>query len=509
MKSLRILKLFFIWLALFTFSLSAQQNILLNQASYNLFTLNPAAIGLNSDIQANCHYKKNWIGLADSPELMQITLDGALHKNKSGLGLNLINERAGIFSKTYFSGAFRHKIKLSKSQDLLFGLSVGFQRQASDFSRIKADATEEFAQWPQQQSVTIPDAGFGLVYLYKKIVIGVSASQLLQQNYSYREPVYNKELQYKTVSQFVFHIQNTFVLKPETWFYVPQLIVRTPQGLPFQIDILNTFNFKNKFLLGLGYRYYYALYANLGYSITDKLRITYSYEYSQGIQKYTKGGHEIGLSFGLFPKSSKSKSTDSQLNKTALDEIFEKLDQHDQQIEVLTKKVDSLDKNLNALKSEMEDLKSKQVSEEELASAIQNYYTNNKPKSNSNASDHVSKQENKVDKAGKYKVISPTKESDYEAEEEVVANYKIVLGVYQLPNYAKKYQKFLKRELGWESKLIQLNDHPKKFIYVCVGNEYSNLKEALKGLKMAREDIKTKSVEVTKGEAWILQTLVN
>jgi hypothetical protein len=26
---------------------------------------------------------------------------------------------------------------------------------------------------------------------------------------------------------------------------------------------------------------------------------------------------------------------------------------------------------------------------------------------------------------------------------------------------------------------------------------------------MAREDIKTKSVEVTKGEAWILQTLVN
>lgn len=506
--------LFIVTIFFFCYEVSfAQQNILLNQAFYNLFTLSPAAIGLNQDVTTNCHYKKNWLGLADSPELMQLTIDGGLHKNKYALGLNLINEKAGIFSKTYISGAFRYRINLNKEHHLLFGLSAGFQRQLSDFSKIKADAPDEFTQWPQQQAVTIPDAAFGLVYTYKKVLITVSATQLLQQNYSYREPVYNKELQYKTVSQFIVSVQNTFVLKPQTWFYTPQITLRTPQGLPMQLDFVNTISYKNKLLFGLGYRYFYALYANLGYCVTDKLRIIYSYEYSQGIQSFAKGGHEIGLTFGLSNKNTKPKISEENLNKTTLDEIYEKLDKHDQQIEVLSKKVDSLDKNLTGLKSEIEELKKKQVNEEELEKSMENYFRKNQNKEKEEKTDTVdeikdAQVKNKVDKAGKYKVISPKSESDFELGEETPnANYKIVLGVYQLSVYAKEYQKFIKRESGWQSTLVQLNDHPKKYIYVCLVKEYSNLKEALTELKTIRKDVKSKSVEITKGEAWILQTL--
>ena len=495
--------------------MQGQQSILLNQSSYNLFVLNPAAIGLNEDVTANCHYKKNWLGLADSPELLQLTLDGALSKNKYGLGLNVINEKAGIFSKTYLSGAFRYKIKLSKGHDLLFGLSAGFQRQLSDFSKIKPDAPEEFAQWPQQQAVTIPDAAFGLVYIHKKLIITASATQLLQQNYAYREPVYNKQFQYKTVSQFIISLQNTFVLKPDVWFYSPQLTVRTPQGLPFQIDLVNTINYKNKLLMGIGYRYYYALYANLGYCITDKLRIIYSYEYSHIIQTYTRGGHEIGLRFGLSNRNAKPKMADEHLNSRSIDEIFEKLDKHDQQVEVLTKKVDSLDKNLANLKLEIETLKSKQVSTEELQSAVGEYVKKNEIQNLSNENGNkkdtivIKNKENKVDRIGKYKVISPKTDKDFESNEseESSANYKIVLGVYQLENYAREYQKFLKREFNWDSKLVQLNDHPKKFIYVCIVKEHASLQEALNELKATRQNVKSKSVEVTRGDAWILQTI--
>ncbi|MBL7932695.1 MAG: PorP/SprF family type IX secretion system membrane protein, partial [Bacteroidia bacterium] len=176
--------------------IAAQQNILLNQSAYNPYILNPAAIGLNNEITANCHYKKNWFGMSESPELVQLTVDGPFSKNKYGAGLNVINERAGIFSKTYLSGSLRFRAKLNLKHHLLFGLSAGFQRQLSDFSKIKADAPEEFQQWPQQQAVTIPDAAFGITYSCKKWLLGFSVTQLLQQNYLYREPVYNKELQY-------------------------------------------------------------------------------------------------------------------------------------------------------------------------------------------------------------------------------------------------------------------------------------------------------------------------
>ena len=65
-------------------SLNSQQSILLNQAAYNAFILNPAAIGLKSEVTANCHYKKNWMGLSESPELMQFTIDGPINKGKIG-----------------------------------------------------------------------------------------------------------------------------------------------------------------------------------------------------------------------------------------------------------------------------------------------------------------------------------------------------------------------------------------------------------------------------------------
>lgn len=495
--------------------LFAQQSVILNQSSFNPFVLNPAAIGLNNDITANCHYKKNWLGLSESPEAMQLTVDGSVKNTKYAFGINLLNEKAGIFSKTYFSGAFRYKVKLNKEHHVLFGISAGFQRQLSDFSKIKADSPDEFSQWPQQQAATIPDASFGLIYNFRKFSVMASANQLLQQNYTYSEPVYNKELTYKTVSHFILSIQNTFVLKSNIWYYTPQIILRTPQGLPVQFDLVNTLSYKNKFLAGCGYRNYYAAYAHFGFNITEKLRVIYSYEYSLGIQNTTKAGHEIGLTFGLINKPTKTNRENEATDRRSIDEIFEKLDKHDQEIEVLTKKVDSLDKNIGLLKKEISVLKDNQVDETELTKAIENYFGKDENKNklihktDSQGTASIVERSDRISEAGKYKVISPKTEHDYlNYIDSLNANYKIVLGVYQLSTYAKEYQKFLLRELNCKTKLVELPDHPKKFIYVCIPDEHTDLTKALNELKIVRKTVKSKSVEITKGEAWILQTVV-
>jgi type IX secretion system PorP/SprF family membrane protein len=515
-KIKQILSKYIVLATLVCSTVYAQQSILLNQSSYNLFTVNPAMAGINNELQANCHYKKNWLGLSESPELVQVTVDGGLHKNKYGLGISIVNEKAGIFSKTYLAGSFRYKVKLAANHALLFGLSAGFQRQLSNFSKLKADAPDEFSQWPQQQAVTIPDAAFGLTYQFKKLLVFASANQLLQQNFSYKEPVFNKELQYKTVPYYVIGAQYTFELKKEVLNYTPNLIVRTPQGLPTQFDLNNTFTYKSKVLAGIGYRHSYAIYGSLGYSITEKLRVIYSYEYALGLQNITKGGHEIGLSFGLLNGSGKTKST-SDIDKNKLDEVFEKLDKHDQQVEVLNRRVDSLDKNMLRMKEEMAVLKSKQVSQDEIVKAIDSYFSSDAGKEKINTSggsnsstpnNTATKKPNKIDKGNKYKVINPKSDNDVDLTmDSLNANYKVVLGVYQLANYAKEYQKFLKREMNYDTKLVQLPDHPKQYIYVCNIGEYASLKEALVKLKEVRAQVKSKAGEITRGDAWILQTL--
>ncbi len=485
---------------------NAQQSILLNQSAYNPYVLNSAAIGLSDDITANCHYKKNWFGMSESPELVQLTVEGPFSKGKYATGLNLINEKAGIFSKTYIAGTFRFRAKITPQHHLLFGLSAGFQRQLSDFSKIKADAPEEFQQWPQQQAVTIPDAAFGALYSYRKWLIGASVTQLLQQNYVYYEPVYNKQLQYKTVSHFIVFVQNTFTIQKDRWYYSPSLIVRSPQGLPAQLDVLNTIQFRSFLLFGIGYRHRYALYGNLGFNITEKLRVIYSYEYALGIQKVTKGGHEIGIRFGLSNRSAKTASP-VKVSSSDMEEIQQKLDQHQQEMESLHKRIDSLDKNVSRLKMELDILRENQVKQDEVEQAIVKYYSKQRTDSlseNTPGGNSV----NRVDQPGKYKVISPKSDSDFETNYDPTnSNYKIVLGVYQVLPYAKEFQKILKRELGIDTKLIQLPDHPKKYIYVYKTSEFSDVKEALIELKRTRKEIKSRDIEVIKGEAWILQTI--
>lgn len=500
-----------IFVGVFNHTNKAQQNIIKNQSAYNLFVLNPAALALNNELSVNCHYKKNWLGITESPESIQLTIEGALSKEQHGLGLSINNEQAGIFSKTYFSGTYRYRIKLNKSQNLYFGLSAGFQKQQSDFSKIKAESPEEFALWPEQQTSTIPDAAFGLVYTHNKLVIMASAGQILKQDYSYKEPVYNSAFSYKTIPQFNFSLQYTFTLGSEVWKYTPLFILRTTQGLPFQLDVVNTLLFKDRFMLGIGYRYLYAAYASLGCIVSDKLRIIYSYEYSLGMQSTTKAGHEIGLRF-MFGNLSKKSNQKNVLNVNELEEILIKLDQQDQQIESLTQKVDSLDKNTKEIKLQISKLKNQQIDPAEIKLTVENYVAQSTfilTKKTSEDSSQVKSHKN-VTTAGKYKVIiTEEKNEQLLKEENEGSKYQIVIGVYQLINYAKDYQKLVERHLKMKTTLIQLAGHPKNYIYVCTTKEYNSLSDALVDLKELRSKIKDQKLELTRGEAWILQTLKN
>ncbi len=163
------------------------------------------------------------------------------------------------------------------------------------------------------------------------------------------------------------------------------------------------------------------------------------------------------------------------------------------------------------LKSQIEILNSNQVDPSEIKKALNEYLNSDESKTKGNNGSHSDKSEKtsgKNNETGKYKMISPKSEEEYDNYKDVAnANYKIVLGVYQPLSYAKAYQKFLKREIGYDTKLVQLPNQQLNYIYVCDVNEYSTLKEALKQLSRTRADVKTKTVKITHGEAWILQTL--
>jgi type IX secretion system PorP/SprF family membrane protein len=483
----------------------AQQTPILNQTSYNLFAVNPAALAINNELTMNCQYKKNWLGIVESPESTRLMLDGPVTPN-IGLGLSLSNERAGIFSKVSCSGAFRYKIKLKAQSDLYFGLSGGMQRQSADFSKIKAESPDEFSTWPVQQYAIIPDASFGMAYTHKKFLLSASACQVLSRSFFYKEPLFNSNIGYNQLSVMVLVAQYKFISRSKLLSFLPSLIVRSPQGLPLQPELSGTLYYNNALIIGIGHRFNCASFVNAGFIVNNKLRFIYSYEYAKGINGTLNGSHEAGLAYIPKSRTSRPKSI-SRNEEIALQEIYEKLDQDAELMEKLRTKIDSMDKNLLALKNEAANLNSRQVTNDDILKAIGAYMVRNEKKG-LGAENRSHADANTAAPASRYKMINPKEGTVMpEIDNAVKANYKMVLGVYQVLPIAKQYQQFLRREMKIETILLQLEDSPNNYLYVCTRAEYSNLKEALTALYKMRAEIKTKPIQITKGEAWILQTL--
>jgi type IX secretion system PorP/SprF family membrane protein len=472
-----------------------QQSILLNQSAYNLYTLGPAALASTNETQVNLNYKKNWLGIAESPEAAGLTVSTPLSGNKCAAGFIFRNERWGIFSTTSLLGSFRYRLQLAENHNLSFGLSAGFKRQLSDFSKIKAENPEEFAQWPTQQAATIPDAACGLMYSHKRFQLMITINQILKSRYEYTEPVHNKKLEFHQVPDFSLLVQHAFDLKKEVLEYKPTIIIRSTFGLPVQLDFFNGFKYDNKLHLGAGYRTSDAFYASVGYGSSEKFRVIYSYEYCSAIQSINKGGHEIGIMFAVHNRTEKTNATHSKLRDHAKEELYEKLEEQGQQVAILTKEIDSLDSNLQNIRKEVSNLRSKQVTAEELATALEDKGVS------SNLDGEAA-----IDK---YKIITINQEKESIAAETLTAaaTYKVVFGVYKILTYAKEYQRFLKRQVDLETHLVQLPDHPKKFIYVCFTSETNDLSSALKQLKELQQRIRSAGADGQNGDAWILQTI--
>jgi type IX secretion system PorP/SprF family membrane protein len=474
----------------------AQQSVLLNQTAFNTYVINPAVIGLSAGPAVNCHYKKNWLGFAESPEVSQLTIDGPFNHDKSAVGMSLLNEKAGISTNTYFSLAMRHRFKLSKESDVSFGISGGFNRQISDFAKFKAQSPEEFSTWPTQQSVTVPDASVGGLFRFKKLHIGISANHILSQNIVFKEPAYNSELIYKPLSNYILHATHTFQLTGD-WDLAGNIIIRSTHGLPVQPDLSATIEYNKKVTLTCGWRPYYAIYAGIGANMTERFSVRYFYEYSRQINAISLGGHEIGIRFALV-KSGHEQTIERSTEET--DGVYEKIDRYDQEIITMRRKMDSLDQNLAKLKSEVERLKNQQLSPEEINNAIDHYFESTDSKKSKSAGE--AERGNLPSK--NYRIIRSSGDENQNYDT-IRGNYRVVYGVYQLLTYAKEYQKLIKRETGLETVLIEIPGHPKKYLYVCHNKEHTALKPSLKQLKEVNKYFESLKIEITKGKPWILQ----
>lgn len=129
----------------------------------NQFLGNPAYAGLHQGLDLNLGIRRQWSNLPGSPTMQTATADYAM-TSKAGLGLNVYNDRSGLFKRTRAMASYAYHMPLSgEDNKLSFGLALGVMSERLSSEDIKGDQNDMSVQNYNQRDVYM-DGDFGLAY---------------------------------------------------------------------------------------------------------------------------------------------------------------------------------------------------------------------------------------------------------------------------------------------------------------------------------------------------------
>jgi type IX secretion system PorP/SprF family membrane protein len=161
-------------LLLITFAAAQKANAQLNPmgALYfqNQYLANPALAGSTAGLNLNLGYRKQWTSIPGSPSIQTLTGDYALN-DKVGLGLNIYNDKAGLFKRTRTVASYAYHLPLNgEDEKLSFGLSLGFMSERISDEDVHGDAGDVNVGTYNQRSAYI-DGDFGAAYTSGKFSV--------------------------------------------------------------------------------------------------------------------------------------------------------------------------------------------------------------------------------------------------------------------------------------------------------------------------------------------------
>ena len=315
----------------------AQQLTQLSQYLMNHFIVNPAAMGLNDEVDLNLSFRQQWVGFENAPQTFYFsgqTLVGRAGnspkynpslrtgrkgpvkaptvktgKLKHSVGMNVMMDKYGPFQRLNFNGAYAVHIPLSKSTNLaagigLGGANIGFDQTKVTMLNANDNTYSSFLGSTGNPSKFLADLNTGL-YLYSQyLFVGYSTSQVLQQKFAFGD-VTNAKLKTHHYVLAGYRIDVN-----EEWNLTPNVLVKMMTPSPVAIDINLKANYLDKFFGGISYRHKDAVVGMAGLTING-FKLGYSYDYTLStLRKHNSGGHEVIVGYkwawGSKPASARS-----------------------------------------------------------------------------------------------------------------------------------------------------------------------------------------------------------
>jgi len=274
--------------------------------------MNPATAGSQYVPAAGLSFRKQWLGIDQSPSSllasaslrlgnydiynprMLINRSNFRSREKVGLGFGLYTDQNGAASTRGLNMAYAYHIKLQRSS-LSFGLSGNVEQSRLDGTSWDPLAPNDPLLPALKESYFGYNANIGVCYYGPVFLFGFAANQVLplQNNFSKEERV---------KQDFILHGAYMFRSR-ESLKLEPALNIRYLDYKAVEFDIQTKIYIQHSHWISLTYRSYGAL--NLGAGIWVKgYYLAYDWEVNlSSMARYSAGTHSIHLGINLGMRS--------------------------------------------------------------------------------------------------------------------------------------------------------------------------------------------------------------
>lgn len=277
----------------------AQQNLIYNHYFLSPYLLNPSFIAPNGYTELNLNTRKQWAQFEGSPTTITANLQVPINY-KMGFAVNVYNDQAGVLQTNTGAASFAYQVYLGKSTDvnhkLGFGLSMGYSMSRVDMTKVDDPNDPSL----NNSNTSNLDGQFGMHYQFNNLKIAFALPSLfyskIVSDESFNTPKFDALKNTFSSISYNFKFSDRIAFEPYVMY-------RTNEIKESQVEVLGALKIDNLLWAGGSYRVDYGPAAFLGFSLKEKIKVGYAYEFAPKIADgFGTGSHEIHISVRLGKK---------------------------------------------------------------------------------------------------------------------------------------------------------------------------------------------------------------
>lgn len=309
--------------------MQAQQKPRYTQYILNQYIINPALTGIENYTDVKLSHRHQWTGIDGSPVTSYFTIHTPLGKEDyrttatsfdmpgenprgkqywedyvaakphHGIGLQVIDDRAGPLHNSSVYATYAYHIGLSARTSISAGFGAGFTRINLDRGKLNFAVPVDPAVSSSSINNNIrPDLNAGIYIYSSDYFIGLSAQQIIPGKIEFADNIVRN-----TDGKMTPHLFATAgyrFLVGEYFNLIPSVMVKYMNPMPVQIEANAKLQYLDLAWVGASYRHDDGFSGMIGLNITGLFNIGYSYDHTtSGLNGFSKGSHEIVLGFLL------------------------------------------------------------------------------------------------------------------------------------------------------------------------------------------------------------------